>query len=251
MSNIRVFADAEAVSQAAAVEFVARARDAVAARGRFFVALSGGSTPQRLYQLLADKPHRDQVPWANVQLFWGDERSVPPDHKDSNYRMTREAMLDRVPLPPAQVHRLEADRSDRDQAARDYQAALAKAFGVDPAGQPPAFDLVLLGMGPDGHTASLFPHTTALKETTRWVVVNYVPKFSTDRVTLTTPILNRAREVLFLVAGPDKADPLSRVIEGPPNADELPSQLIKPVGGSLIWFIDRAASARLTTSLQG
>jgi 6-phosphogluconolactonase len=251
MSTIRVFPDAEAVSRAAADEFVRRARDAVAARGRFFVSLSGGSTPQRLYQLLAEPPYRDQVDWTKLELFWGDERAVPPDHKDSNYRMTKEAMLSRVPLPPAQVHRLEADRSDRAQAAVDYQNALARAFGVDPAGLPPAFDLVLLGMGPDGHTASLFPHTTALSETKRWVVVNYVPKFSADRVTLTTAILNRARAVLFLVAGADKAVPLAEVIEGPPDADRLPSQRIKPVSGEQLWFIDRAASARLTKLPQG
>jgi 6-phosphogluconolactonase len=132
-----VFADAEAVSQAAAVELARRARDAVAARGRFFVALSGGSTPQRLYQVLAEPPLRDQVPWAQLEIFWGDERAVPPDHKDSNYRMARQAMLERVPVPPAQVHRMEAERSDRDQAARDYQNVLARAFGVDPNGPPP------------------------------------------------------------------------------------------------------------------
>jgi 6-phosphogluconolactonase len=248
--TIRIFADAEAVSQAAAQEFVRCAREAVAARGRFAVTLSGGSTPQRLYQLLADKPFKDEVDWGKVQLFWGDERCVPTDHKDSNYRMTREAMLTRVPIPPAQVHRMEAERTDLDQAARDYQAAIAKVFGVSPDGEPPSFDLVLLGMGADGHTASLFPGTTALSETKRWVVPNYVPKFSANRLTLTTPILNKARQVLFLVAGADKPKPLHEVLEGPPEPNRLPSQLIKPAG-KLVWFLDRQAASQLTHTPAG
>jgi 6-phosphogluconolactonase len=250
--TVHVFADAEAVSQAAAQEFVRCARQAVAARGRFRAALSGGSTPQRLYQLLAEPPHRDQVDWAKVDLFWGDERAVPPDHKDSNYRMTREALLDHVPIPPSQVHRIEAERPDRDQAARDYQTTIARAFGVDPASPPPSFDVILLGMGPDGHTASLFPHTAALSETARWVVVNYVPKFATDRVTLTLPILNRAHEVLFLVAGADKAVPLAEVLQGPPDPQRLPSQSIRPAG-QLLFYVDGQAAARLNppVSTQG
>jgi 6-phosphogluconolactonase len=243
---IRVFPDSEAVSRAAAGEFVRAATEAVAARGRFTVALSGGSTPQRLYQILAEAPFRDRVDWGKVEVFWGDERSVPPDHKDSNFRMAREALLDRVPLPAANVHRLEAERADRDAAARDYQAVLVRTFGVPADGEPPAFDLILLGMGPDGHSASLFPDTTALGEMKRWVVVNYVPKFATERVTLTYPILNRAREVLFLVAGADKAEPLHDVLEGPPDARRLPSQAIRPTAGKLLWYVDRKAAARLT-----
>ena len=248
--SVHVFADAEAVSQAAAVEFVRCAREAVSARGRFRAALSGGSTPRRMYQLLAAPPHRDQIDWAKTDLFWGDERAVPPDDKESNFRMTREALLDHVPIPPAQVHRIEAERSDRDQAARDYQQAIARAFGVDAAGPPPSFDLVLLGMGPDGHTASLFPHTAALNETVRWVVVNYVPKFATDRVTLTLPILNRSHEVLFLVAGADKAEPLAEVLQGPPDPQRLPSQSIRPAG-RLLFDVDRQASARLSLHAPG
>jgi 6-phosphogluconolactonase len=243
---IRIFADAEEVSRAAAQEFARCAAEAIAARGRFTVALSGGSTPHRLYQLLAAEPYHDEIDWAGVRVFWGDERSVPPDHKDSNYHMTREAMLTKVPLPARNVHRIEAERADRDVAAREYQAAIARTFGVPAEGEPPAFDLVLLGMGPDGHTASLFPHTTALGETARWVVVNYVPKFATDRVTLTYPILNRAREVHFLVAGADKAEPLREVLEGPPDPLRLPSQKIQPVSGKLVWFLDRLAAAKLT-----
>jgi 6-phosphogluconolactonase len=249
--TIQVFADAEAVSRAAADEFVKTAREAVAARGRFTVALSGGSTPKRLYQLLAEAPYRDQVEWGKIEFFWGDERSVPPDHNDSNYHTAREAMLRKLPVPAGQVHRMEAERTDRDAAARDYEATLARVFGATPGGEPPALDLVLLGMGPDGHTASLFPHTTALKEVARWVVVNYVPKFATDRVTFTVPALNRAREVLFLIAGTDKAEPLHEVLEGAPNSDLYPSQLVKPAGGKLVFYVDRAASAKLTAAAGG
>ncbi|MCI0458600.1 MAG: 6-phosphogluconolactonase, partial [Gemmataceae bacterium] len=209
---IRQVADAEHVSRTAAEEFVRLAREAMAARGRFTVALSGGSTPRRLFQILAEAPFHDQVDWTKVEFFWGDERSVPPDHKDSNYRMASEALLQKIPAPTARIHRMQAERADRDVAAREYQAEIARVFGVSPDGEPPVFDLVLLGMGPDAHTASLFPATTALKETTRWVVPNYVPKFSTYRLTMTPRILNRAAQVMFLVAGPDKAAPLAEVL---------------------------------------
>jgi 6-phosphogluconolactonase len=248
---LRLFPDAESISQAAAGEFIRCATEALSARGRFTVALSGGSTPQHLYQLLAGPPYRTQVDWKRMDIFWGDERCVPPDHRDSNYRMAREAMLDRLPIPTGQVHRIEAERTDRASAARDYQATLAKVCGVDPAGQPPGLDLVLLGMGPDGHTASLFPGTAALKETQKWAVVNYVPKFATDRITLTVPVLNRARQVLFLVAGTDKAEPLAEVLEGPPDPTRLPSQLIQPSAGKVVWFVDRLAAARLTSTVEG
>lgn len=248
---LRTFPDAESISQAAAGEFVRAATEALSARGRFTVALSGGSTPQRLYQLLAGPPYRTQVDWKRVDVFWGDERCVPPDHRDSNYRMAREAMLDRLPIPADHVHRIEAGRADRASAARDYQTTIARVFGVEPTGEPPALDLVLLGMGPDGHTASLFPGTTALKETQKWVVVNFVPRFATDRITLTVPILTRAREVLFLVAGTDKAERLAEVLEGPRDPNRLPSQLIQPTAGALHWYVDRSAAARLTTTEGG
>jgi 6-phosphogluconolactonase len=246
--QLRIFVDVEAVSQAAAAEFVRCGTDAISRRGRFWVALSGGSTPQRLYRLLSGHPYRDQIDWTKVEVFWGDERCVPPDHKDSNYRMAHQELLERVPIPSSQVHRIQAERADKDSAARDYQNELARVGGVVPSGDPPRFDLILLGMGPDGHTASLFPFTTALKETTRWVVVNFVPKFATDRITMTLPILNRAREALFLVAGTDKAEPLAEVLEGPPQPDKLPSQLIQPGDGPVVWYVDRAAAARLSTA---
>ncbi len=246
--TIRTFTDTSSLSEAAGHEFVRCALEAVAARGRFAVALSGGSTPRRLYQLLAAAPWRDQVDWGRVEIFWGDERCVPPDHPESNYRMARETMLAHLPIPAEHIHRMEAERADHDAAAREYEATIGRVFGASTGGEPPAFDLILLGMGPDGHTASLFPHTKALDEMTRWVVANFVPKFDTDRLTLTRPILNRAREVLFLVAGADKAEPLAEVLTGPAAPVRLPSQSIQPAG-RLVWFIDRAAADRLPPSL--
>jgi 6-phosphogluconolactonase len=245
---IRIFTDVEALSQAAASEFVRCAGEAVAARGRFTVALSGGSTPKRLYQLLAAEPFRAQVDWGRIEIFWGDERCVPPDHADSNYRMAREAMLAHLPIPAEHVHRIESEHANRDAAARAYEEILARAFGVHAGAEPPPLDLVLLGMGPDGHTASLFPHTQALNETKRWVVPNHVPQLNTDRLTLTRPILNRAREVLFLLAGADKAERLAEVLAGPADPLRLPAQSIQP-DGQLLWFVDRAAAARLPSSL--
>jgi 6-phosphogluconolactonase len=245
--TIRLFEDTEALSEAAANEFLRLAREAVASRGRFTVALSGGSTPRRLYQLLAGPPWRSGVDWGRVIFFWGDERCVPPDHPDSNYRMAREALLDHVPIPPENVHRFEAERPDHDAVARDYQNLLASSFGIDSAGPPPAFDLVLLGMGPDGHTASLFPDTLALNETVRWAVANHVPKFGADRLTLTYPVLNRGREVLFLIAGADKAVVLREALEGHSDPPRFPFLRVRPEG-DLFWFLDRAAAPSLPPS---
>jgi 6-phosphogluconolactonase len=244
--HLQTFADAEAVSQAAAKEFARSATESIVARNKFTVALSGGSTPKRLYQILADAPFRDQIDWSHIELFWGDERSVPPDHADSNYRMANEAMLSRLPFPAERIHRVPADRQDRDKAAADYQQEIAKVFGVDAAGEPPVFDLVLLGMGPDAHTASLFPGSTALGETKKWVVPNWVEKFKTWRLTMTRPMINKARQVLFLVAGKDKAEPLLHVFTGPSNPSLYPSQLICPTAGQLSWYCDVAALSELT-----
>jgi len=237
------------VSAAAAQEFVRCARTALAARGRFMVALAGGSTPRRSYERLGVEPLRGQVDWNRLEFFWGDERAVPPDHRDSNYRMACEALLNGLALDPLRIHRMEGESADLDAAARDYEAELARAFGMAPSGEPPAFDLVMLGMGPDGHTASLFPHTAALRETTRWVVANPVPRLGTQRLTLTAPILNRAARVVFLVAGAEKAEALAEVLEGPADPARLPSQLIRPRPGGLVWIVDRLAAARLTRPL--
>ena len=227
----------------AADEFVRCVAAAVATRGRFSVALSGGSTPKRLYELLAERPFRDEIDWTRLEIFWGDERAVPPDHADSNYGMTRRALLSRVPLPEERVHRLRGEAPDLDAAAREYEAEIARVLDASPEGEPPRLDLVLLGLGPDAHTASLFPNTAALRESRRWVVANDVEKLDTRRLTMTSLLLNRARRVLFLVAGRDKMEALAAVLEGEFDPERRPAQLIRPEAGELVWLADEAALA--------
>jgi len=247
VGSVRRFGDLDALSRAAADELAVIARAAVADRGTCSLALSGGSTPKRLFQLLAQRG-RDALPWDHIELWWGDERTVPPDHADSNYRMTREALLDPLGLPlglaASHVHPIDGALADHEAAAHAYERALVTALG-----SPPVFDLVLLGMGPDGHTASLFPGSPALAETTRWVVANPVTSplvhGSTTRITLTAPALNAARKIWFLVAGADKAATLAQVLEGPRDPTRYPSQLIAPGSGDLVWFVDAAAAASL------
>ncbi|HSE91961.1 MAG TPA: 6-phosphogluconolactonase [Methylomirabilota bacterium] len=241
MSTVRSFDDADAVAQAGAEEFVTLAAAAAGARGRFMVALAGGSTPRRMYRLLAEPAWRDRVAWDRVEVFWGDERAVPPDHADSNYHMAATALLERVPVPSGRVHRIRAEAADLADAAREYQAEIARVFGVPEDGPPPAFDLILLGMGADGHTASLFPGTTGLDERRRWVVSHAVPSMRTERVTLTLPIINRAREIRFLVTGEDKAGRLREALT-PPRGTPLPVQRVAPEAGRLVWLADRAAA---------
>ncbi|QDU61183.1 6-phosphogluconolactonase [Planctomycetes bacterium Pan216] len=246
-ARIETFRDGEAVARAAAEEFIRLAARAIAERGFFAVALSGGSTPKRLYQILAEPENRARVAWDKVHLFWGDERPVPPDHEESNYHMTNEALLSTLSLAADHVHRMPAARADHDAAAREHQEEIANLFGVAVDGPPPSFDLVFLGMGPDGHTASLFPETAALAETERWVVPNFVPKFDATRMTMTAPLINAAKEVLFLVVGESKTDRLVEVLEGPSDPDRLPSQRIKPTNGELVFYTDEAAVAKLST----
>ena len=240
------FPDAEAVALFAASEFVRRARKATWDRGVFRVALAGGSTPQLTYELLAGSKFAPQVDWASVQVYFGDERAVAPDHHDSNFNMAHNALLGSVPLHSSQIHRMAGEHGDLHEAALEYAEVLASTFGTTPAQGFPRFDLVLLGMGKDGHTASLFPHTEALDEQRAWVVHNEVPQLHTNRLTLTAPLINAARAVIFLVAGDDKAQPLERVLEGERNPSEFPSQLIQPEG-ELLWLVDEAASELLTT----
>lgn len=244
--NLHVYATAEALSLAAADLFLAIGRQAVADTGRFTVALAGGSTPRRLYELLAENPHRAGMDWAAVEWFFGDERAVPPDHPDSNYRMARAALLDPVFAPAGRVHRMAAEGADLPAAAAGYQAVMARVFGADSEGSPPVFDLVLLGMGDDGHTASLFPYTEALRVSDAWVAANEVPQLRSRRMTLTFPLINNAANVLFLVAGSDKTGVLAEVLEGPADHDRLPSQRVVPVTGNLLWYVDDAAAGQLT-----
>jgi 6-phosphogluconolactonase len=243
---LRRFDDAEQLARGAAEYLVDVAREAIDARGRFTVALAGGKTPQRLYALLAAPPFSGQLPWDRVEFFWGDERAVPPGHADSNFRMANEALLRPLTIAPSQIHRMQAEQADLENVAVDYQAEIGRVFDIDPDGEPPRFDLVLLGMGADGHTASLFPFTEATKEETRWVISNYVPKLDSFRLTLTARILNKAAHVLFLVAGEDKADALAQVLEGEHEPLRLPAQLIQPEEGELAWFIDTLAATKLT-----
>jgi 6-phosphogluconolactonase len=241
---IRVCRDDPAFVAAAAALFVDSAAEAMSDRGRFVVALSGGSTPRRVFERLAqDADTRARVAWPRVEWWWGDERHVPPDDPDSNYRMASESLLLHVPIDPAKVHRLKGEYPDADAAAREYDADLRRTYGGRD-GDPPRFDLVLLGLGPDGHTASLFPGTTALAERDRFVVANDVPALRTTRLTLTLPVINAARRVAFLVAGEDKATVLARVIDGP--ADQLPAQAILPADGEVIWLVDQAAAQHLS-----
>jgi 6-phosphogluconolactonase len=244
-SDLLVVADQAALAQEAARRVVAIAEEAVARCGRFTVALAGGSTPKRLYSLLAAEPYCARLPWRETHVFWGDERAVPPEHPDSNFGMARATLLSRVPIPANQIHRMQAERADLDAAAGEYEAEIAKVFEIRPTDEPPMFDLILLGLGPDGHTASLFPHSHALQETTRWVAPNYIPELKANRLTLTAPILNRAAMILFLVSGGEKAAVLRAVLDGPPDPERLPAQLIRPVAGRLLWLVDQAAASRL------
>lgn len=232
--------------QAAAEEVIRSATDAVAQRGRFTIALSGGSTPRNLYTLIAANASTT-LPWDQMFFFWGDERHVPPDSPDSNYRMAKEALLSKVPIPAANIFPIPAENPDASEAAETYEQTLQKFFAVAP-GEFPRFDLILLGMGPDGHTASLFPETAALQEKSRLVVANWVEKLGSSRITFTLPLLNAARCVAFLVSGADKAAALHEVLEGNAPAEKYPSRLVQPRDGKLIWFVDRAAASGLSTA---
>jgi 6-phosphogluconolactonase len=233
--EIKVVPDATALAIEAADRFVEAAGDSIEQRGRFSVALSGGHTPATMFELLARDPYRSQVAWEKVEIFFSDERCVPPDSPESNYRMANQTLLRKVPIPGDNVYRIRGE-IDPNKAAIEYGQMLKEKFGE---GGP---DLIFLGMGPDGHTASLFPGTEALKEARHRCVANFVPKFNAWRVTMSAPFINRARAVLFLVLGADKAERVAQVLEGPPDPDRLPSQLIRPTDGKLVWIMDAAAA---------
>lgn len=243
--ELRVFEKEADLFAAAAATFVEIARDVLGRRPQFTVALAGGSTPKALFERLAAAPLRDEVEWKKIQWFWGDERSVPADHADSNFRMAREALLSRVDVDPEKIHRLRGEADPLCDAAKEYQQQLAQVLGVPVDGPPPSLDLVLLGMGNDGHTASLFPNTAALQEQEKWVVANDVPQQYTRRLTMTYPLLNAASIVMFLAAGAGKARILREVRQGPYEPQKLPAQGINPVGGRLWWYVDRAAASQL------
>lgn len=241
--DLRIVPDTATLFQAAATEFASQVDSTLKSSDRFTVALSGGSTPKGLFTLLASN-YRDRLPWNRVFFFWGDERHVPPDSAESNYRMASEALLSKVPVPPGNIFRVPTENPDADQAAEEYEQTLRDFFHPAP-GTFPQFDLILLGMGPDGHTASLFPGTEALQEKSRFVVANWVDKFKTHRITFTAPLINQAKMVEFLVAGSDKSPALHEVLEGNQPTELYPSKLIRPVNGRLIWLVDKAAAASL------
>jgi 6-phosphogluconolactonase len=231
------------VAKAAAQLFTDAVVNAASARGVARVAISGGTTPKAMFALLAAEPFASQVPWDKLDLFWVDERCVPPDHADSNYRMTKEALLSKVPLPADRIHRMEGELAPEVAAAR-YESTIRNAFRLEGA-QTPTFDLILLGMGDDGHTASLFPHTEGLNDLTHIVIANHVPQKDTWRITLTSPVINQGREVAFPIEGAAKAQVLHDVLLGPFQPDTYPSQIIRPASGRLTLLLDSAAAAKL------
>ena len=244
-ADVRVFPGGDAMLDAAVEVVIREAAASIAGRGRFTAVLAGGSTPQGLYQRLAHAPHRDRIDWTCVHLFWGDERCVPPADAASNYRMAREALIDHVPVPPEQVHRIRGEDEPGAEAAR-YDALLRTALNGPGGSRAGAFDLVLLGLGTDGHTASLVPGMTAPREATSWVMAEHIDDARGWRVTLTPVPLNAARAVVFLVSGVDKAPALAAVVEGPPAPDALPAQRIATGAAAVRWLVDRAAASRLT-----
>ncbi|MEO6983251.1 MAG: 6-phosphogluconolactonase [Edaphobacter sp.] len=233
------------VAQSAAKLFTTAATEAVEKRGRARIAISGGTTPKAMFQLLADpsQPFLKQIPWQNLDLYWVDERSVAPTDADSNYRMTNEALLSKVPLPAAQIHRIEGEL-DPEVAAARYESVIRNSFKLEGA-ETPTFDLVLLGMGADGHTASLFPHTEAINDLASIATANHVPQKDTWRITLTWPVINQGREVAFLIEGAAKAQVLHDVLLGPYQPETYPSQIIRPASGQLTLLLDAAAASKL------
>jgi len=238
---IRVFNDLEGISQAAARIFSKAAAQAIAARGRFSVALSGGITPRRLHEILTAQPYLGQIRWNNVHIFWGYDRCVPADDPRSNFQMARETLLDRVPLPAENIHPIRGDLPPA-EAANQYEYDLQEFFGEN----NPIFDLILLGLGRNAHTASLFPHTPVLTETQHWTADVYIAELKMYRVTLTLSLINRADQVVFLVSGTDKAAALQNVLEGAYLPQEYPAQLIQPNGEHPLWLVDKSAGYKLT-----
>jgi 6-phosphogluconolactonase len=236
-TRIEVYANPQMLSRAAAELFAAEAHQAIKTRGRFTVLLSGGETPRTTYELLARAPFRDRIPWSKVHIFWGDERYVVPGDPRSNAQMAHRALLDHVPVPAEHIHPIPYGPTPRESAGA-YETLLRTFF----AGGPARFDLVFLGLGVNGHTASLFPGTAAVSEREHWVTEVYVAEQNLHRVTLTAPIINRAALVVFVVAGGDKAAIVREVLEGTPDPNRIPARLIKPAPGRLIWLLDRDAA---------
>ena len=244
MSQVRVYPTRSAAAHAAAAQFVAAAEKAVTARGRFSVALSGGNTPRDVYRLLASEEYAPMVEWQRTHVFWGDERAVPLNDPENNGRMARETLLDHVHIPVNNIHRIQSQLPPK-EAAQEYEKTLHDYFGARGLDLP-RFDLLLLGLGAEGHTASLFPHEAPLSERERWVVAYYVEPVKMWRITLTPPALNAASKVMFLVAGEEKAQAVKQILSEPKQPDLYPAQIIDPPQGQVLWILDRPAGALLS-----
>ncbi len=245
MSQVECFVDATTLQREAANTIAQLLHEAVAQRGNASLVLSGGSTPKAVYELLGAEPLRSQVAWSKVHVFWGDERCVPPTHPDSNFRMAHSALLEKIEIPATNIHRIQAEQHPG-AAAASYEEELRTFFRLK-ASPAPQFDVTLLGMGEDGHTASLFPNTTILSETERLVADVFVPTFNAHRISMTFPALNTSRTIVFLITGKSKAEILRAVLEGEPN--RFPAQRIQPTNGRLVWYVDKAAAAKLKRKL--
>ena len=250
LPGVHVYPNAAEVARGAARHFVDYAWQSIAKDGVFTVALSGGSTPSAMFEILASDEFRGQVDWAKVQIFWGDERAVPPDNAESNYGVARRLLLIRVPIPEGNVHRMEAEKASIGRAAHEYEEILRQHLPLDDRGFP-RFHLIFLGMGKDGHTASIFPGPRVVRQTSRWVSTPMVTKLNMRRMTLTLPVLDAAMRVVFLVTGPDKADILHTVLQEMPDPP-LPSQLVQPRDrGIKLFLVDQAAAAKLAPTAAG
>jgi len=239
--SIRIVADPAAIADAAAEKIISLADAAISERGKFSIALSGGSTPKTLFSLLATDVYSRRVGWKNWQIYFGDERCVPPEHPDSNFRMASEAMLNHVAIPAENIHRMKGE-IDPQQSAVEYGRLLKQNFGDG------GLEVILLGMGDDGHTASLFPHTAALEETHHRCVANYVEKLNAWRITMSAPFINRAAQVIIMVSGAAKAARIQQVLNGPPDPKTLPIQMVAPANGEVLWVLDKPAAAELDRS---
>jgi len=242
---LQQFANLEDLSRAAADVFCHIARHAIDARGVCTVALSAGTTPRHLYRMLSGQPYRSLIGWAEVEFFWTDERAVPPTDNASNFKLVNELLIEPLGVSDGRVHRIAAEQPDLDSVARAYEDEIARVFNAQRSKVPPRFDFMLLGLGADGHTASMFPKTPAARETTRWVAEGRAPTTPVRRMTMTMPLVNQSRHITVLVAGAEKAEALAGVVRGPRDPDQLPAQLLQPVSGELLWLVDQAASALL------
>lgn len=240
--RVTIYNDTDTLSHAAAQYIVHIAQESIAKQGHFTIALSGGSTPKKLYGMLGEEPYRSQIDWAHVDIFWSDERNVPPNNSESNYLMAQQVLLSKIPIPAEQVHRMPSEQEDRDAASLAYTIEMKNTFGTDDI---PIFNLIQLGMGPEGHTASLFPHQPSLHEQQRLIMPVSVPKPPPPRLTFTPRLLNGAEHILFLVTGAEKADAVQAVLEGDYQPDEYPAQIVQPTKGEVTWMLDTAAAAKL------